>query len=273
MIIPAHGRADTVGVAARSALQQTVSEIEVVVVDDGSMPALDLRAITDIRLNVVRHHRNKGAAAARNTGVAHARGRFIAFLDSDDAWLPEKLARQLPLAADGRTVVACGWRYVREGVPDARALVPRPAADPETFAAGCWFSPGSTALIPRSVIERVGPQDEQLSTLEDYDWYLRFGAGGGRLAVVEEELVRIAWRGRADTVRTAAAVAALRGKYPPGDPVLAGNRRRFEAYLDLVDASSQWYARHRAAALGRLWRSWRARPRVTLQLARWWRRA
>src|SRR5690606_21296938 len=108
----------------------SLREIEVVVVDDGSLPAIDLRAITDARLKVVRHHRNKGVAAARNTGVAAARGRFIAFLDSDDLWLPEKLARQVPLAIDGRTVVTSGWRYVRNGRPDARARIPAGASHP-----------------------------------------------------------------------------------------------------------------------------------------------
>lgn len=273
VVIPAYGRAEAVGLAARSALGQTLRQIEVVVVDDGSQPVLDLRGIDDRRLKLVRHQRNKGAAAARNTGVAAARGRFIAFLDSDDRWLPDKLEKQLPLAADGRTVVACGWRYIRDGVRDSRAVVPQGAASPRTFAEGCWFSPGSTALIPRGVIERVGPQDENLASLEDYDWYLRFGAGGGRLAVVEQELVEIAWRRRADTVRIEATVLALRRKYPAGSPVLGGNRKRFEAYLDLVEASSRWYARNRGAALKLLWRSWAARPRARLQLRDWWRRA
>ena len=114
VVIPTYNRAGTVGRAIASALAQTDQDREIIVVDDGST---DATAAVVARLgDAVRYVRqeNRGVAAARNRGIREARGAYVAFLDSDDEWLPEKLDRQVTvlereplqrLARDGELVV------------------------------------------------------------------------------------------------------------------------------------------------------------------------
>ncbi|HVJ02719.1 MAG TPA: glycosyltransferase family 2 protein [Sphingomonas sp.] len=107
VVIPTFNRRDAVVEAVRSALGQSVADIEVIVVDDGSTDGTPsaIAAIGDERIHVIVQD-NAGAAAARNRGVAYARGRYVAFLDSDDRFLPDHLADLLPLLAQGDDVVA-----------------------------------------------------------------------------------------------------------------------------------------------------------------------
>ncbi len=97
VVIPSFNRAHRVGDAIGSVLAQTFQDFEIIAVDDGSTDATisALKEITDPRLRILRHPVNRGAAAARNTGIAEATGRYIALLDSDDTWYPQKLERQL----------------------------------------------------------------------------------------------------------------------------------------------------------------------------------
>src|SRR5690606_19535755 len=112
-------RAGTLGKAIASVRNQTYSNIELIVVDDGSTddtPSV-IEEFADSRLTFIRHERNLGASAARNTGIEAARGRYIAFLDSDDEWLPERIAaavhrfRTSELSPLG--VVSCGNIAIR----------------------------------------------------------------------------------------------------------------------------------------------------------------
>jgi glycosyltransferase involved in cell wall biosynthesis len=97
VVIPTYNRQDITLRALTSVLDQGLADIEVVVVDDGSQPEFVLPAVVadDRRVRLVRHGANRGAAAARNTGLARAHGRWAAFLDSDDRWLPGTLAPRL----------------------------------------------------------------------------------------------------------------------------------------------------------------------------------
>jgi glycosyltransferase involved in cell wall biosynthesis len=99
VILPVYNRRNSLRMSARSVLDQSVGDLELIVVDDASTEdiASVVRELGDPRVRYVRHERNRGAAAARNTGLAHAEGRFIAFQDSDDLWLPGKLERHLHL--------------------------------------------------------------------------------------------------------------------------------------------------------------------------------
>src|SRR5438477_4338489 len=98
VVMPCYNRARSIGAAIDSVRGQTFQDWELVVVNDGSTENLDeaMQAYRDdVRIRLVSHVHNRGEPAARNTGIAAARGRFVAFLDSDDLWLPEKLARQV----------------------------------------------------------------------------------------------------------------------------------------------------------------------------------
>jgi glycosyltransferase involved in cell wall biosynthesis len=131
------------------------------------------------------HPQNRGAAAARNTGIASSRGEFVAFLDSDDTWFADKLTRQVAAMQGQPPEVAghvCAYVCVKPGYRD-RGIAPDWTA--ETFRRrqlfGCTCGPGTTLLCRREVFDTVGVFDEELRRLEDWDWILRLAAGGYRL--------------------------------------------------------------------------------------------
>lgn len=97
VILPTYNRSESLKEACKSVLSQSYRDLELIVVDDASSEDIQavIRALDDTRVRYIRHQINGGAAAARNTGVAAADGKFIAFQDSDDLWLPGKLARQI----------------------------------------------------------------------------------------------------------------------------------------------------------------------------------
>jgi glycosyltransferase involved in cell wall biosynthesis len=99
VILPTFNRACSLSAAIMSVLTQSYQDLELIVVDDGSSEDVEglVRCIRDPRVTYIRRHVNGGAAAARNTGISHAKGKFIAFQDSDDLWLPGKLMRQVAL--------------------------------------------------------------------------------------------------------------------------------------------------------------------------------
>lgn len=176
-IIPSHNRAGLVLRAVASALAQTHAAMEVIVVDDGSgddTPAV-LAAVADPRLRVIRRERAGGVSAARNAGIAAARGAYVALLDSDDEWLPEKTVRQLAfmgerghLVSQTQEIWMRGGRRVNPGQvhrkPDGHFF--------EAALRSCLVSP-STTMFAREFFEDVGLFDETLPACEDYDLWLR----------------------------------------------------------------------------------------------------
>ena len=202
VVIPAYRRDDVLGRAIDSALAQTV-DVEVLVVDDGSEDdtAAVVAAYGD-RVRYLVHDRNRGVSAARNTGVAAANGEYVAFLDSDDEWLPRKLAAQLDriesgdwigaycdvtpadLSLLGRVGAVVSKRLVRSSAPTEGG---RELAE-ALLTMRVFMSPGSTLVVERRVLDSVGGFDEGLSIYEDCDLVLRLLAEGP-LAYVDEPLV------------------------------------------------------------------------------------
>jgi glycosyltransferase involved in cell wall biosynthesis len=180
-VIPTFDRAAMVSDAVRSVLSQEGADLELVVVDDGSTddtPAV-LAAFDDSRLQVARTP-NRGVSAARNMGASLARGRYVAFLDSDDVWLPGKLARQAAfMAATGHDASQTQEIWMRGG----RRVNPRQAhlkRDGDFFQAAlrlCLVSP-SSVMIKRDYLLRLGGFDEALPACEDYDLWLRMLLSG-----------------------------------------------------------------------------------------------
>lgn len=189
VIIPTFNRDGSIAAAVKSALDQTYRDLEIIVVDDGSTDATAdvLDHFSDPRLSVLKHDRNRGAAAARNTGLAAARGRLIAFLDSDDTWMPEKLALQvaaLEAAPPGCDVCCTGvvLHLLDHGVTRIRRIG-QSANWSHTIAMGCDLSPGATLLARREAFARVGPLDESLPRFEDWDWLFRYTRAGEIVAL------------------------------------------------------------------------------------------
>jgi glycosyltransferase involved in cell wall biosynthesis len=176
VIIPTFNRGWIVKEAIDSVLEQDFSDYELIVVDDGSddnTPAI-LKAYG--KKITVLHQPNKGVSAARNHGIAAASGRLIAFLDSDDLWLPRKLSAQVKFFKDHPDAVVNQTQehWIRDGV----RVNPKKKHHKfsgmifEKSLALCLVSP-SAVMIQKSLFGTVGVFDEHLPACEDYDLWLR----------------------------------------------------------------------------------------------------
>ncbi len=176
VIIPSFNRRELLRRALNSVLAQTVQADEVCVVDDGSTDQTTetlSRLYPDVRFVV---QENKGVSAARNLGVKNTSARWIAFLDSDDEWLPQKLERQLSVIEeqDAACLVHCDEIWIRNG-RRVNPMNKHRKAGGDIFSQClrlCAVSP-SAALIDRALFNELGGFDESLPACEDYDLWLR----------------------------------------------------------------------------------------------------
>jgi glycosyltransferase involved in cell wall biosynthesis len=285
VIIPTFQRPDETRVAIASVLAQTAVDdakttIEVLVIDDASNPPFRLEGAyaEDPRIRLITCACNGGAGAARNEGVRHARGVWLAFLDSDDTWRKDRLSRQLAFAAAresrGRlSVIASGFSLIDGNRHRVRDMIPVEAETPSMFASACWFCPGSAILMRRKTFVAVGFYDESFRRLEDLDWYLRFGLLGGELLVIPEVLVDIHVGKRPSPAKIATVASRMRSKYFSGTIFLPPpTRRALDAYLTLEEAAAYWHSGKPFATLALLLRSWLLVPRLRVHLQNFWRR-
>jgi len=177
VIIPTFNRAMKTARAVASVLYQTYMDYEIIVVDDGSQDNTgDLMRQFGRRLRYIAHPFNRGVSVARNRGIRESDAPWIAFLDSDDYWLPQKLAVQMAFFRSHPEAVICQTQeiWIRNGRyanPKKRHL--KPSGDVfEPSLSLCLVSP-SAVMLRRSLIEEVGPFDEDLPVCEDYDLWLR----------------------------------------------------------------------------------------------------
>jgi glycosyltransferase involved in cell wall biosynthesis len=176
VIIPTYNRGRIIKEAVDSVLAQDYKDFELIVVDDGSTDnTSDVLAPygDDIR---VLFQENKGVSAARNRGIAEASGRFIAFLDSDDLWLPQKLSAQVEFFNQRPDALICQTEevWIRNGIrinPKKRHQKPSGMIFKPSLEL-CLVSP-SAVMIQRNLLDRVGGFDETLAACEDYDLWLR----------------------------------------------------------------------------------------------------
>jgi len=183
-VIPVYNRSHCIGRAIDSVLAQSFPPREILIVDDGSSDDLPVAlARFGNQVRSIRHDTNRGAAAARNTGLRNAAYEFVAFLDSDDVWKPGKLAKQIEFMQRLGFEASCtGFDIVSPGANQAHAAWrPYPevltAAD---FVWGCYTSPGSTLLARASILEECGGYDARFARYEDWDMLLRLTAATPR---------------------------------------------------------------------------------------------
>ncbi len=177
VIIPTFNRAHKIARAVASVLYQTFTDYEVLVVDDGSEDATSevLKPFRS-RVKCIHHSKNLGVSAARNTGITESHSPLIAFLDSDDYWLPGKLAAQVSFFSEHPEAVACQTEelWIRRGVrvnPMKKHFKP----SGEIFEPSlklCVVSP-SAVVVKRTLLEDVGVFDKDFPVCEDYDLWLR----------------------------------------------------------------------------------------------------
>lgn len=191
VVIPTYSRLGFLGRALASVKSQTFDDYEIIVVDDGSSDGTSefVRKLSDPRIRCLRHASNRGAPAARNTGCEAARGAWIAFLDSDDEWFPQKLEKQIRLLNDTTNstaaLVTCGWG--REG----RTIVPMSQGhDHERILR--WDLPiiTSTILARAEVLRKIGLFDVELPAYQEWDLTLRLSKDH-QIAYVNDILVTI----------------------------------------------------------------------------------
>lgn len=184
VVIPTRNRPDMVMRAVRSALGQTHKALEVIVVIDGPDPATasHLATVADPRLTVLELEKNQGAAEARNIGVRRGKGDWIAFLDDDDHWMPEKIALQMAARPPGvrYPIVSCRCQVVTARGNFAwprRLATPRDSIGDYLFVRrglfkGETFAPTTTLLAPKALLEQV-PIPE--SRFDDWEWLITCG--------------------------------------------------------------------------------------------------
>ena len=176
VILPTYNRADWLTQAVDSVLNQTYAPVELIVVDDGSTDGTaDLLTAYGPRLTVLRQV-NSGVSAARNRGIREAAGQWIAFIDSDDCWLPQKLVRQAAFIQEHPQALICQTEeiWMRNGKRVNPKKRHRKFAGMifEKSLPLCLISP-SAVMLHKSLLEEVGLFDESLPACEDYDLWLR----------------------------------------------------------------------------------------------------
>jgi glycosyltransferase involved in cell wall biosynthesis len=241
-VIPTYNRADRLLRVLATVESQTRAPDEVIVVDDGSTDDTPQQIPRGFpRVRYVRQE-NRGVSAARNRGVHEAGGQWIAFLDSDDEWLPQKLERQLEALRQNPEFVLCHTNevWIRRG----RRVNPMKKHEKhggnifKKCLPLCVISP-SSVLLDRKVFEHVGVFDESLPVCEDYDLWLRVSAEYPALYLEEplivkhgghpDQLSRRYWG--MDRFRIRALEKVLRSdKLSPGD-----RRAAVQALVDKID--------------------------------------
>src|SRR4030095_4236833 len=177
VVIPTHNRARLLPLTLFSVLRQQEVDLEVIVVDDGSTE--DLRSavgeLNDPRVRLLRHAPPQGVSVARNRGVAEASGRWVAFLDDDDLWAPNKLLMQVRAAEQERR----GWAYTGSVnvSEDLRVLGGAPPADPDEVVCSLprtnLVPGGCSGVMVRRDLLPPDPFDPSLGTCADWDLWIR----------------------------------------------------------------------------------------------------
>jgi len=248
VVIPAFNAAGCIGRALDSALAQTYSQREIIVVDDGSTddtPA-QLSRYGD-QVHVVTKE-NGGLSSARNAGIAAASGEFVAFLDADDWWLPAKLERQVALM---RAHPEIGFCSTAAQVVSTEAKLmnvwPCPPATANVLE-GIFENPslipgsGSGVMLRRAIVDRVGGFETNLRSLEDIDMWMRIASVSG-YACVAEPLTMILRSSQSmsrnlDTMRTSALQVLRKNR----DLLPSGRRGRFwqACYASTLTDYAKW---------------------------------
>ena len=180
VIIPTYNRAHLIGRAIKSVLNQTYKDFELIIVDDSSTDNTEdiVRKYQkkDERIKYILHKKNRGGSVARNTGIKSSKGEYIAFLDSDDEWLCEKLEKQIRLFSSMPIkvgVLYCGQYNFDDNIGIERLISCSFEGDVriELFRGWCPSTP--LLMIRKQCFDVIGFFDEQFSSFQEHDLCLR----------------------------------------------------------------------------------------------------
>lgn len=181
IVIPTYNRVDFLPKAVQSVLNQTYRDWEMIIVDDGSIDNTEevANGYKESRIRYIAHKYNLGISASRNTGIKNSRGEYIAFLDSDDEWFPEKISRQMNIfqKEDSKCGVVCTGGYKIKGnqIMSIMSIKSIPINldsfyERFLFENFIWIS---SVLVKKECFEKVGLFDENLKSCEDWDMWIR----------------------------------------------------------------------------------------------------
>ncbi len=277
VIIPAYNARATICETLHSVLQQTLREIEVIVIDDGSVDdtLAQIATLNDPRLKVFSGP-NQGHSGARNRGLQQATGEFISFIDADDQWTIDKLEQQrLALQHHPTAGVAYSWTQCIDAAGKRLYDVPPAQFEGDVWQAlllGNFLTSGSNILIRRSVVAAVGAFNTALSKAEDWEYFLRLAQQTHFVLVPAYQIFYRKLPGSASSKieemeRCSLAVldTALRTVSQPLRHI------RQQGMANIYSYSADTYLRQQPSrvnlinALQRLWQSFRAYPLIVLK--------
>ncbi len=180
VIIPTYNRAHLIERAIQTVLSQTYQDLEIIVVDDGSSDNTEevVMTLKDERIRYIRHEENKGAPAARNTGIQAAKGDYIAFQDSDDEWLPQKLEKQMKVFETVSAKVGVVYTGFLRIENDKKEYIPylwvtKKEGDIHKELLKGSFITTPAILVRKECFKKAGMFDERLPRLQDWELVLR----------------------------------------------------------------------------------------------------
>ena len=199
VIIPTYNAQRTILATVKSVQQQTFKDIEIIVINDGSSDGTlaILETVNDPRLKVYSYP-NGGLPAARNRGIALAKGEYLSFIDADDLWTPDKLEKQLAaLQKNPRASVAYSWNAVMLELEDNLSQMNFFSGKKVAFTGDVYtkllvhnfIGNGSNLLIKKEAIDSVGNFDPSFKSCEDWDYYLRLAAKYHFAVVPEHQIL------------------------------------------------------------------------------------
>lgn len=188
VIIPTYKTADLIAACLDSVLAQTYSDFEAIVINDGSPDTPELEKVLQPYMDriVYINQENKRAAGARNNAIRQARGEFVAFLDSDDTWMPDHLSSQMQLFAEDPALdlVYCNGIMLKDAGQEIEFMKQCPSTGEATFQAlimeRCQI-PISTVVARKRTLVDAGLFDEKLARCDDYDMWVRVAFSGAKI--------------------------------------------------------------------------------------------
>lgn len=236
IVIPTHNRCDLVGRAIDSVLKQTIKDIEIIVVSDGSTDnteeVVNKYVNSDERVSFVGYTPAKGGNYARNMGIKESKGDYVAFLDDDDTWHPDKLAKQMAVMNSDPEVAlvytGCHIIYVNEKV-EYKSIPTKHGNLFHDLLLDNVVGSTSTVLVKKSIFTKSGTFDENLGALQDYDLWIRI-ARYAKIGVVSEEMINYY------NYRGGKQVSALTSKYEQAFDYI---NKKYESDMTLLSLSDK----------------------------------
>lgn len=200
VIIPAYNRANLLPRTIKSVLDQTFKDFELIVIDDGSTDntkeVVEQFVHDDGRIKYLHQKNSGGAAGPKNSAITHCSGKYIAYLDHDDEWFPEKLEKQYDFfersSSKNLGLVSCNVLIINKdkGMEGVHRMSKYKSVEDLLLRGGDYAFSNSSIMIPRTVIDKVGPRDESLKIFEDQDLFIRIALAGYTLDFVDDVLIK-----------------------------------------------------------------------------------